>query len=298
MLKDTRKGAYAEYLSTYILSYLGFATPVPRQEDYGIDFFCSLNYNAGDSTIVGDSYAVQIKSSFKPVVYGKFKKGKWDQKQIKFLFELQVPFYFGIVDLNNDTLNLYTTSAFRFIKKEFPNCSTITFTFYEEPGGENIVHYIDQIKPIKKLKENQGDHNNYFINLRHPVLQINVKDLNDESTIDKYIKILRMHVRMEMRNIAYDLLKWPTFYWPHKFTTNVEDELKTIYKWIHFDDEPHISNPDLILEQNADLIIALALSYKLHNRMDEYNELCKITRRLNIIHKSEELGKKHPGLFE
>ncbi len=294
MLKKTRKGAYAEYLANYMLSNLGFTAPVPRQEDYGIDLFCSLNQDTLNRTLFGDSYAIQIKSAFKPVVYGRTKK-KWDQSQIRFLFELKLPFFLGIVDLPSDSLSIYPLSTFRFIKKQFPNCSLITFQMNSNPGGVTTIHDIHNVRTINTLEDDKGDHKNYIIDLQHPILKIDSKGLKNETEFANYHKILQKYIRLESINIAIDSLGWPTFHWPQNYTTNVDE---AVFKWIHFDDEPHISNPDKIIDINSDLIIALALSFKLHNRIEEYDALCQITQKFKDYHKSHELGIKHAGLFE
>lgn len=284
MLKKTRKGAYAEYLANYMLSVLGFTAPVPRQEDYGIDLFCSLNRDEETRTLAGESYAVQIKSSFKSIVFGKAQSGKWDRSQIDFLFNLKLPFFLCIVDLKTDTLNVYSFSAFRFVKKKYPNCSLITFKIYPNPGGMSIIHDIEDILDVKDLEGDLGDHKNYIINLGHPILQINSKGLKSDLELKNYIEILRIYIRLEIKNIVFDDLKWPHFHWPHKYTTNSSN---IEYKWIHFDDEPLISNPDLMLAFNGQFLIALALSFKLHNRVNEYDSLRVITRSLPNFHKSE-----------
>ena len=38
-----RQGDRSEYLALYMLSALGLAVPVPRQEDVGIDFHCNTS---------------------------------------------------------------------------------------------------------------------------------------------------------------------------------------------------------------------------------------------------------------
>ena len=88
-----------------------------------------------------------------------------------------------------------------------------------------------------------------------------------------YYSILQKFIRLEAINIAVDSLGWPTFHWPQKYSTNNDS---AVFKWIHYDDEPEISNPETILDFNSDLIISLALSFKLHGRMKEFDALCEI----------------------
>ena len=187
MHQGIRKGSYAEYLAIYLLSNLGFTTPVPRQEDYGVDLFCSLNQKTDNRTVVGDSYAVQIKSSFNSVSYGKSGK-KADRSQIDFLFNLKIPFFLGVVDLSTDSLNIYPLSTFRFVKKTHPNCSLITFKMDPNPGGETTIHDITEVKSNLKLEKDKGDNNNYIIDLQHPILKIDSNGLKKDENYKLYLK--------------------------------------------------------------------------------------------------------------
>ena len=281
MLKNTRKGAYAEYFAIYIFSVLGFTTPVPRQEDYGVDLFCSLNHNKKNQTFVGDAYAVQVKSSYSDITYGITHKGRASKEQIDFLFNLEIPFFISIVDLNNQTISLYSTSPYRFVKKEHPDCSAIRFKF-EQSIGNSTIHTDYTRRKIRNPTNIKGDGYKYTVNLQHPIVSIQAEDIQDVNQVYHFREILRTYVRLEQKNIVFDDLHWPHFHWPHKFTTN---DKNVTFKWIHYDDEPDISNPDRILEQNGQLIIALALSFKLHGRTKEYEAIKTITRALPDFHK-------------
>src|SRR5262245_54201871 len=58
-----RQGFRAEYLSQYILSALAIAVPVPRPEDVGVDFHCSLLRRDGDNLRPTLPFNIQIKKS-------------------------------------------------------------------------------------------------------------------------------------------------------------------------------------------------------------------------------------------
>lgn len=294
MLNHTRKGAHAEYLANYLLSVIGFTAQVPRQEDYGIDFFCSLNKNDKSRTTVGDAFAVQIKSAFTPLVYGKDSQNNWRKEHIEFLFGMKIPFFLGIIDLENDSLSLYNLSVFRFVKKQCPNCSLITFKM-RKSEGITTINGIENTKPISgKIKGNKGDGLNYIIELQHPIIRITSNDLKNEATLVKYSSILQEHLNVEKKNIVIDYLDWPLFYWPHNFTTNSRE---IDFKWIHYDDEADLSNPQKLVDKNADFIVALALSYKLHGQVEEYEALRKIIQKISFHQIRPELFRKHPELY-
>jgi hypothetical protein len=58
------QGNRSELLADYLLSSIGIATPVRRQFDTGIDFYCNLiKDNDSGYLTFGYPFAIQIKSS-------------------------------------------------------------------------------------------------------------------------------------------------------------------------------------------------------------------------------------------
>ena len=57
-----RLGDRSELLVEQLLAAFAFTTPVPRQEDVGVDFFCSLTHQEGQFLKAGPFFAVQAKS--------------------------------------------------------------------------------------------------------------------------------------------------------------------------------------------------------------------------------------------
>ena len=58
-----RQGDRSEYLALYILSSLGISVYVPRTEDIGADFYCSLAKRDGNRVTFQLPFIVQVKSS-------------------------------------------------------------------------------------------------------------------------------------------------------------------------------------------------------------------------------------------
>jgi hypothetical protein len=76
-LQTFRLGDRAELLVEHLLSAFAFTTRVPRQEDVGIDFFCSLISKQEHLLKAGPFFAVQAKSSTDPIVYQKEHEIDW-----------------------------------------------------------------------------------------------------------------------------------------------------------------------------------------------------------------------------
>jgi hypothetical protein len=114
-----RQGDRSEYLALYMLSALGLAVPVPRQEDVGIDFHCNLARQDGEAITYFAPYNVQVKSaSVKRLEYGghskKKKKDKppeWKGYEIQWILSQETPYFIAIVDKDKAKLRLFSTAT-------------------------------------------------------------------------------------------------------------------------------------------------------------------------------------------
>jgi hypothetical protein len=116
-----RQGDRAEYLAQYILSSLAITVPVPRQEDVGIDFHCSLLRRSGKNLFPTIPFNVQIKSAGTKIKRdgirfgGVTKKGMWKKHQIDHLCQTDTPFLIGLVDLKKLKLDVFSTITRYFV---------------------------------------------------------------------------------------------------------------------------------------------------------------------------------------
>jgi hypothetical protein len=74
-------GDRSEQLVETLLSAFAFTTPVPRQEDVGADFFCSLISKEGQLLKAGPFFTVQAKSAPEPVIFQKDYELNWVTRQ-------------------------------------------------------------------------------------------------------------------------------------------------------------------------------------------------------------------------
>jgi hypothetical protein len=80
------EGDRSEYLAHYLLSYFASVVPVPRQEDYGLDFLCGVVRRTGNRLHVKRYFGVQVKSAEAlDVEYGGMKKGRWKRWEVTWL---------------------------------------------------------------------------------------------------------------------------------------------------------------------------------------------------------------------
>src|SRR5579863_2017210 len=74
------EGSRSEILADYLFSSWGTVSPVRRQDDYGVDLFCTLTERIDRRARVQDYFAVQVRS----------KEDSWkfnDPKSVKWLVE-------------------------------------------------------------------------------------------------------------------------------------------------------------------------------------------------------------------
>ena len=136
-LATFRKGWQSENLARYILSNFTFvAQPSSIADDIGSDFFCTIFdkiiHGKRDYLIPKESFAIQIKSNNRTFsIDGK----------IEYIKSLNIPFLLGVIDKENQELNVYS-------------------------GEYLIPFFVDEPEPKKvKIKLCQYDSNNepYFI---------------------------------------------------------------------------------------------------------------------------------------
>jgi hypothetical protein len=102
-LRGFRLGDRAELLVQHLLTGLAYTTPVPRQEDIGIDFLCSLITGGSDDLLkAGPFFAVQAKSSADAVRYEKPHELEWIQNQ-------ENPLLLCVADREAGAMDVYST---------------------------------------------------------------------------------------------------------------------------------------------------------------------------------------------
>lgn len=102
-LRGFRLGDRAELLVQHLLTGLAFTTPVPRQEDIGIDFLCSLITGGSDDLLKpGPFFSVQAKSSADAVPYQKAHELEWIRNQ-------ENPLLLCVADRDAGAMDVYST---------------------------------------------------------------------------------------------------------------------------------------------------------------------------------------------
>jgi hypothetical protein len=268
-----RQGDRSEYLAQYILSALGVVVPVPRQEDIGADFHCTLANREGKRLTFHAPFLVQVKSrSRKKVSFGGIdQKGNWKQKQIEWLFSQELPLLIGIADKQKLTLALYSTSNIWAACYLAGRCGKAVL-LPDKIDSDNRVPMPTKRLPSEKWPHGAGDGHIWDVPLGPPIVHISIDDLEDKEKIDTYRGILLQTLYREQENITYRRLGVHYSTWPHQYTTNEYAShiiLGFSYAW---NNGPGANTPGQI-QALTPIVIALANNYKAQNRIDELAKL-------------------------
>jgi Domain of unknown function (DUF4365) len=101
-LRPFRLGDRSELLVEQLLAAFSFTSRVPRQEDFGLDFFCSLTRQEGQFLKAGPFFAVQAKSTDDDIVYAKPHELEWIRNQ-------ENPLLICVADRNSLAMDIYST---------------------------------------------------------------------------------------------------------------------------------------------------------------------------------------------
>ena len=104
-------------------------TPVPRQEDIGVDFYCLISDQEKGLLTFGFPYLLQVKSlSENEIRLGGYYKDKWHQYEVEWLFRQELPLFFGFIDKESLTIEIHCISSLWFLFYEgLHSCSELVF---------------------------------------------------------------------------------------------------------------------------------------------------------------------------
>src|SRR5262250_1791828 len=99
---NPHKGSRSEILADYLFSAWGTVTPVRRQDDYGLDLYCTLTDRIGRRARVREYFSVQVKSTSDPWEFN-------DADSVKWLVEQPLPLFLSTVNKREGIVRVYNT---------------------------------------------------------------------------------------------------------------------------------------------------------------------------------------------
>jgi hypothetical protein len=172
---NLRRGGLHETMGHHLLRGFAAVAPFPREQDYGIDFVATLLKREGGRSLAADrTIAVQTKSvSERSITY--------DGAAARWLRDMDLPFFIGSVDTDNDSMALYSTHEFH---RVYVEGAYETYRLDLDPEPEEIEH--------KKFRS---------FNLGRPVLTYKASGIRDRGFLDRSYAILKPLVDAEYLNL-------------------------------------------------------------------------------------------------
>ena len=188
-----------EYLAQYFLSAFGVSNPVLRQEDIGVDFFCSLANKEKRRLTFHSPYMVQHGAAgTKEFVYGGYNKKtkKWRGEGLKWLFSQELPLFVCVTDRKKARLRLYTTSVMWLVRYKFGNVTQI------ELCPEERHDPLEDSRGAKIGKKGHGDGYTYRVPLGRPIVDLTILQLHTP-VFKKAVEALRVAIQTEQKNLTF-----------------------------------------------------------------------------------------------
>jgi len=260
-----------EYLAQFCLSALGVSAPVIRQEDIGVDFFCSLAKEENRRLTFHSPFMVQhgAKDS-KEFSYGGFEKEtkKWRQDQIEWLFSQELPLFLCVTDREKAECKLYSTSVMWLLRYQFGRMASVVLCPDE-------TH--DPLRDSRREKIGEGgDGYEYHVPLGRPIVDIHILTL-DKNTRSAAIECLRKAVNVEQRNITMRRLGVHVSSWFTDIVPNEPKSLDNLGSGVSWDgtDGKYAAQQ---LDSMKDIAITLALNLQAEGKDEEITILAPVFR--------------------
>ena len=301
-LYSFRQGDRSEYLAQYLLSELGICAPVPRQEDVGFDFHCSIFREERDLLSDSHQFLIQIKSLMEPIEYGGAfsSSGNWRKQDIFWLRNLSIPLLLGIVKKKEETISIFSTSAVQmvFFKTENPQTIYLIPRLFSD-GTDQYSHEPSIIDDNKILKNDDGqepksgDGKIHKVDLGPPLVVFGIKDIKNVKRLIEIKALLRQAIEIHNEGILYRNIGAPFLTWTREIFTNK----KIIGGWFMrmADDNSY----DRIINRLIPLIMSLYLRAKALNDTTYLDDLRPLINRVPKDHPILiQLKNKFPDLFK
>lgn len=219
-LFSVRQGDRAEYMAQYILSAIAVTIPVPRQEDVtGTDLHCSLVRRHGHNLRPTVPFNIQIKKFSDDLVEkgirfgGTTDGGNWRKHEIEMLCQTDTPFIIGLVDLEKQSLDLFSTITRYFVLSNWQGTGLpreVALMPYDPNGEGNLGSGAQEDLPAKPDMPQKL----WKLPLGQPIVSISIAESEDEARCEEIKNLLEPYLRMDQENAVCFRIGLGYFDWP------------------------------------------------------------------------------------
>ena len=174
----------SEYLAHYIFSSFGTSVPVPRQEDTGLDLYCTLTERVGQRIWPRAYYAVQVKSTPGPWAFEGPESVRW-------VVEHPHPLFLCVVIKKTATLSIYHTSPRFYVWSAPPLPDRLVMV----PGNRGKGYGTAWEKEGYKLDDPDA------FPLSAPIAEFTVNEILNDGFKERIQKVLALWASVDAENL-------------------------------------------------------------------------------------------------
>ncbi len=173
---NLKEGSRSEILADYLFSQWGAVTPVRRQDDIGVDLYCTLSHQVGRRAVVDDYFVVQVKSGTAPWVLN-------DKESVRWLVEYPTPLFLACVDKGRGSIAVYHVIPRFYVWALGRLPDRLELTPEDRDDGE-VVRW----------------ENGENFSLSAPVIRATIADLINDETMEIMCDVFRRWVHYDREN--------------------------------------------------------------------------------------------------
>jgi hypothetical protein len=266
---------------------------VPREKDFGIDFYCQPRIPAGPRTeTVAELGSLQVKGGEAEFAYGGLnERGEWQEFEFTWLRSLATPLYLARVPADCSAVELFSIWPLWWILwRQHPSPFEVVFTIEAAGTGPNAWSEPQAVSAPEGA--GHGDGMRWTINLGPPFLRLTTEQLNDHAFRQRTVAALRTWIACDRITLMRYHQFIPVLGAITKWTTNSPDILEG-RTWQFWAAEPG-ANIARLCQTAAPMLVNLGAHLQWQNDLAAY-KLVPILEWLNGVGQLDPMGK---GLLE
>lgn len=183
-----------------LLGRIASLVRVPREKDFGVDFYCQPCVADGaQSETVTELAAVQVKGGGESLAYGGLdRRGQWREYEFSWLRSLATPLYLARVDRAFSTVDLFSLWPLWLIFwSQAENPFEVRFV---TAGSRRAVWRMPEPR-LSRSGTGRGDGMRWTVHLGRPFLRLRGKGLNDQEARRRVTAALRTWIAADRLTI-------------------------------------------------------------------------------------------------
>jgi len=283
---DSRGGTY-EDCANFLIGQIANLTAVPRERDFGIDFYCEprLPIAAGSETVAG-LCSLQVKGGVATLAFGGLnERGDWKEYEYGWLRSQAIPLYLARVSAACDSVELFSLWPLWLI---FWRQTVLPFEVVLETSAPGRSSWKEPVSQPHPKGAGLGDGNRWTVDLGPPFLMLTNEKLKDEIFRQQAVTILRTRIHYDRTNLMRYLQFIPMLTGITDWSTN-SLELSEVREWQFWSSTPGENIRRLCLTAGP-LLVNLGIHLQWQNDLTTAFKLIPLLDWIKESHYLDEIG--------